>query len=155
LVFEVAGSLGDFYSQVGRINGLEFLLEDDAEFEPDDDFYLVQTKKGEQVRSDEPFGGRLYLAMPDMRALREILRLWDLYSRGQAMPWGFAPWSTLFDRLRDLRVSGPQDRVLPETLEFALRLSCGSTSARTDETVRFVMSKDRCENLVVMWSHRR
>jgi hypothetical protein len=118
LVFELAGSLSDFYSQVGRIKGLEFLLEDDAEFEPDDDFYVLQTKKGEQVRSEKPVGGRLYLAMPDMLALREILRLWNLYSRGQAMPRGFTSWGTLFDLLHDLRPWGPQDRVLPEVLEF-------------------------------------
>ena len=118
LVFEVAGSLGDFYSQVGRIEGLEFLLEDDIDIEPTDDFYEFQQRRGEQVRSDNPVGGRLYMAMPDMRALREILRLWDIYRRGQAMPYGFAPWRTLFEMLNDLRAWGPQDRVLPETLAY-------------------------------------
>jgi len=140
LVFEVAGSLGDFYSQVGRIQGLEFLLEDDAEIEPDDDFYSLQTKKGEQVRSDKPVGGRLYMAMPDIRALKEILRLWDRYRQGQAMPWGFAPWGTLFDMLRDLRAWGPQDRVLPETLEYWRE----RIAERPDDPVRFE---------VEMWFH--
>jgi hypothetical protein len=142
LVFEVAGSLGDFYSQVGRIRGLEFLLEDDAEFDPNDDFHVLQTKKGEQVRTDKPVGGRLYMAMPDLRALQEILRLWDLYRRGQPLPRGFAPWGTLFDMLNDLRAWGPQDRVLPETLDFWK----DRIEERPDEPVRFEIE---------MWFHER
>jgi hypothetical protein len=133
LVLEVAGSLGDFYSQVGRIGGLEFLLEDEAEFEPSDDFYMIQTQRGEQVRADKPVGGRLYMAMPDMRALREILSLWDRYHQGQGMPFGFAPWRNLFDMLSDLRAWGPQDRVLPETLEFWRE----RIADRPDDPVRF------------------
>ena len=133
LVFEVAGSLGDFYSQVGRIQGLEFLLEDDVQIEPDDDFYVLQTRRGEQIRADQPVGGRLYMAMPDLRALQEILRLWDIYRQGQPMPRGFAPWRTLFDMLSDLRAWGPQDRVLSETLEFWRH----RIAERPDEPVRF------------------
>lgn len=140
LVFEVAGSLSDFYSQVGRIQGLEFLLEDDADIEPNDDFYTLQTKNGEQVRGDKPIGGRLYMAMPDMQALREILSLWDRYRQGQRMPFGFAPWRDLFDMLSDLRAWGPHDRVLPETLEYWRE----RVASRPDEPVRFE---------VEMWFH--
>ena len=142
LVFEVAGSLGDFYGQVGRIAGLEFLLEDDADIEPSDDFHEVQTKKGEQVRSESPVGGRLYMAMPDMRALREILSLWDRYRQGQPMPHGLAPWRTLFDMLSDLRAWGPQDRVLPEMLAYWR----SRIADRPDDPVRFE---------VEMWFHER
>jgi hypothetical protein len=133
IVFEVAGSLGDFYSQVGRIEGLEFLLEDDVELPSNDDFHIVRTRRGEQARSDEPIGGRLYMAMPDLRALQEILRLWDIYCRGAAMPRGFAPWKTLFDLLRDVRAWGPADRVLPETLDYWHE----RIEARPEEPVRF------------------
>ncbi len=142
LVFEVAGSLGDFYSQVGRIRGLEFLLEDDADLEPNDDFHTLQTKQGEQVRTEKPVGGRLYMAMPDMQALREILSLWDRYRQGQDMPRGFAPWRTLFDMLSDLRAWGPQDRVLPETLAYWKE----RIADRPDDPVRFE---------VEMWFHER
>ena len=133
IVFEVAGSLGDFYSQAGRIQGLEFLLEDDVELPPDDDFHIVKSKKGEQIRSGELIGGRLYMAMPDLRALREILRLWDIYRGGGAMPWGFGPWTTLFDLLRDLRAWGPADRLPPETLDYWRE----RIEARPAEPVRF------------------
>jgi hypothetical protein len=129
LVFEVAGSLSDFYSQVQRIPGLEFLLQENVDFEPSDDFHLVQKRRGETLRSDAPFGGRLYMAMPDLRALRQILSLWDRHQAGQQMPSGFAPWGRLFELLIDLRAWGPQDRVLPETLEYwRQRLQSNPTS---------------------------
>ena len=118
IVFEVAGSLSDFYSQAGRINGLEFLLEDEVDIAPDDDFYEIQTRRHQRVRSGNDISGRLYMAMPDLRALQEILRLWDLYRQGLRLPRGFQSWTTLFDLLKDVRAWGPADRVLPETLEF-------------------------------------
>jgi len=133
IVFEVAGSLQDFYNQASRIAGLEFLVEDDVEVPPDDDFHIVETKEGEQLRSDQAVGGRLYMAMPDLRALREILRLWDIHQTGSRMAWGFGPWSTLFDLLRDVRAWGPTDRVLPETLQYWRE----RIEARPDEPVRF------------------
>lgn len=118
IVFEVAGSLADFYSQASRIAGLEFLLEDDTEIEPDDDFYGTKTVKGVTLRQDAPLGGRLYMAMPDLRALKEILKLWDLHRKNRPMPHGFSQWNTLFDLLHDVRAWGPADRVLPETLAY-------------------------------------
>ncbi|MBG0796806.1 S8 family peptidase [Methylocystis sp. L43] len=142
IVFEVAGSLGDFYSQAGRITGLEFLLEDDVELSPDDNFHIVETKQGAKVRRDESIGGRLYMAMPDLRALQEILRLWEIYSSGQSMPWGFSPWKTLFDLLRDVRAWGPTDRVLPETLNYWRK----RIKARPEEPVRFE---------VELWFHKQ
>ncbi len=133
IVFEVAGSLADFYSQAGRIVGLEFLLEDEVLFPPDDDFYVIETRRGQSRRSDKEVGGRLYMAMPDLRALRDILRLWDIYTRGGEMPRDFAPWKTLFDLLRDVRAWGPADRVLPETVAFWRQ----RIEERPDEPVRF------------------
>lgn len=61
IVFEVAGSLTQFYQEANRI-GLEFLGDDEFVFEPDEDFR----------RSDRPekqIAGRIYLAMPNLEAL--------------------------------------------------------------------------------------
>ena len=83
LVFEVAGSISDFYQLVTRIQGLEFLADEEAEFDPDEDLFEVDTRRGRegQPREERRVGGRLYLAMPDVRALRELLRLWNLWHR--------------------------------------------------------------------------
>ncbi len=88
LVFEIAGSIGDFYQLVTRIQGLEFLADEETTFDPDEDFFEVDTRKGRQgqPRKDKPVGGRLYLAMPDVRALRELLRLWDIWQSERDLP---------------------------------------------------------------------
>ena len=59
LVFEIIGTVDNFYAAVSRVEGLEWIF--DAEFnniEPDDDFYQIDYKTGE--RSDKMLNGRLY-----------------------------------------------------------------------------------------------
>ena len=56
--------------------------------------------------------------MPDTRALRELLRLWDLYQAGRPAARGFAPWYNLFGQLRALRAWGPIDRIPEETIDY-------------------------------------
>lgn len=110
LVFEVAGQLKDFYGQAQAL-GLEYLGDYEEEFAPGDDFY--DTKKPEKAIS-----GRIYLAMPDVRALQQMLGLWRRYQRGENMPRGKSEWRELFSLLMDVRPWGPQDRVPPETIDY-------------------------------------
>ena len=120
LVLEVAGGIDDFYKAARRIQGLEFLGDEETEFEPDADFAVRDTRRDRegQVLDDKWVSGRLYLAMPDTRALRELVWLWDRYADGQRAPRGFAPWFDLFGRLRQLRAWGPPDRVPESTIEW-------------------------------------
>jgi len=125
IVFEVAGSLIDFYKHAADI-GLEFLADDEMEFAPDQDF---------QVKGDpeDAVSGRIYLAMPDVEALRQLVRLWQRYISGRRMADGFGLWSKLFGLLKDVRPWGPQDRLSPDTLEYwSQRLQ-----ENPDEPVRF------------------
>ena len=120
LVFEVAGSIKDFYQLVTRIRGLEFLADEETAFGPDEDFFEVDTRKDRkgQPRKDKPVGGRLYLAMPDVRALRELLRLWDIWQSEGALPRGHTSWRDIFTSLRNVRAWGPVDRIADETIAF-------------------------------------
>ena len=120
LVFEVAGSIRDFYRLVTRIQGLEFLADEEAVFDPDEDLFEVDTRQDRrgQPRRDKPVGGRLYLAMPDIRALRELLRLWDTWRSERELPHGHTPWRDIFARLRDVRPWGLADRITDETIVF-------------------------------------
>ena len=110
IVFEVAGQLKDFYTQAHEL-GLEYLGDYEDEFAPSDDFYLTE-------KPEKAIAGRIYLAMPDVRALQELLGLWRRYQRGENMPRGKSEWRELFSLLIDVRPWGPQDRVPPETIEF-------------------------------------
>ena len=89
IVFEVEGSLGkDFYDQARSI-GLEYLGDFEEEFDPSDDFFIEETP-------DQKLSGRIYLAMPDVQALRELLSLWERYKQNKRMPKGRSEWRVLF-----------------------------------------------------------
>jgi hypothetical protein len=120
IVFEVAGSIDDFYRAVRQIRGLEFLADEETAFEPDDDFALVDTRKGREGadRTDKAVGGRVYLAMPDLTALHQLVRLWEDWEAGRSMDRGFAPFARMFEHLRTLRPWGPQDRIPDDTIAF-------------------------------------
>lgn len=109
IVMEIAGSLVDFHKAVSRIPGLDFLLDEDFSFAPDDDFSAVD-KHGEPI-PDRAVPARRYIAMPTIGALSELLGLYERWQREERLPRGFTPWRDLFDQLRTLRAWGPEDRV--------------------------------------------
>lgn len=110
IVFEVAGQLTDFYAQASAL-GLDYLGDFEDEIEPSADFY-------DRDKPEKRISGRIYLAMPDVQALRELLGLWQRYQDGKRMPDGRGPWRELFSLLVSVRPWGPQDRVPPETISF-------------------------------------
>ena len=92
-------------------------------------------ERGEKAkdRADKPVVDRLYLAMPDTRALQELLRLWDRYQSGEQAVQGFGPWFDLFNRLRQLRAWGPPDRVPDNTISWlAGELEAGTDPIRVE-----------------------
>lgn len=135
IVFEVAGSIGDFSAAVDKIGGLDFLLDEELLLEPDEDFGVAETRKGKEpgIRDDKLIAGRLYMAMPDVQALRHLLSLWRRYQDGESAPRGFKPWFDVFDHLHDLRAWGPRDRVPDETIAY---LEEELAAADTDALVR-------------------
>jgi hypothetical protein len=113
LVFEVAGTLTDFYSAVRSIKGLEFLGEEEDEIASDEYFFVVD--KGEPKLS-KAVPIRLYFTIPDSEALRELVRLWELFKAGQPMGPGKAEWKKVFMHLADVHPWGPKDRLTKETM---------------------------------------
>jgi hypothetical protein len=108
IVFEVEGSLKDFYEQARSI-GLEYLGDFEEEFDPSDDFFVEE-------KPDQKLSGRIYLAMPDVQALRELLSLWERYKQNNRMPKGRSEWRVLFSQLIDVRPWGPQDRITSDAI---------------------------------------
>ena len=136
IVFEVAGSIADFAAACARVPGLECLVEREFEFEPDEDFWVVDTRRGRerQPRDDKHVGGRVYAAMPDLRALRDLLSLWRRYQDQTAAGRGRKVWFDLFERLRDLRPWGPEDRISEDALtDFRMDLEQAPGSTATVE----------------------
>jgi hypothetical protein len=120
IVFEIGGTVANFLNALSKIDGLEFMSEYDIDFEPDEDFAVVDGRSGREghVRTDKAVPGRFYLALPDMRALAQLLGLWDRWNNDEPLGRGYAPFGHLFSQLRDLRPWGPQDRIPGETIAF-------------------------------------
>ena len=109
IVFEIAGTITDFFEAAARVPGLEFMAEFESEFAGDERFAVLDTRRRRegQDRADRVVSGRLYLALPDARALDELVRLWERWEAGQPLGRGYAPFGHLFQQLRTLRVWGP------------------------------------------------
>src|SRR5580704_1972817 len=100
IVFEIAGTVQNFLNALAKVRGLEFMAEYATEFTADENFAVIDDRKASkgQDRTDQAVPGRLYLAMPDMRALAELLSLWDRWERGEALGTGYAPFAHLFEQ---------------------------------------------------------
>jgi Subtilase family len=112
-VFEVTGTLTDFYRALGSIPGLELLGEEDGELAADDDFAIVE--KGKR-KTEKSVPVRLYFTIPDTQALRELVRLWQLFKAEQPLGYGKNQWKNVFGHLADVRPWGPKDRLTEETI---------------------------------------
>lgn len=146
LVFEVAGSVDKIADAVNRIPGLEFLGDEEMEFEADDDFAVRDTRIGRQgeTRGDRPVGGRLYLTMPDTTALQQLLSLWNRHQEGLAAAPGYAPWFNLFNQLRELRAWGPQDRISEDMVAYVNeRLEQGVDMVRMEAELWIHLDQER------------
>lgn len=110
IVFEVEGSVEDFYRQA-RDLGLDYLGDFEEEIPPSKEFYNAKAR-------DSSMSGRIYLAMPDVQALQELLSRWRNYKTRKQMPKGQGPWGDLFKRLIDVRPWRPQDRIEEEAVRY-------------------------------------
>jgi len=112
LVLETVGSIKDFINAVRHIEGLEWMAELEAEFEPDEDFF--QEKKPEKL-----LGGRLYLIMSNQQALNSLLSLWNQYLADPQIRFqrGQNKWKSLFQHLRDIRSWDWADRLRDTGIE--------------------------------------
>jgi len=111
LVFEVAGSIDNFANQATQL-GFEFLGEIDTEIDPDENFYFEKKK-------DKAVNATLYLMMPDLRAMQQLLSLWTKYEKGQEFVLGEGKWRLLFEQLNDIRPWGPSDRMTDNFQTYA------------------------------------
>lgn len=120
IVFEIAGSVGDFVKAVAKVQGLEFMAEYETEEAPDELFAVEDKRKGRkgEARDDKAVPGRFYLAMPDIGAFKEFLSLWERWSRGERLGTGYTPFEHVFAQLRVLRPWGAEDRILDETITY-------------------------------------
>jgi len=106
LVLETVGSIKDFINAVRRIEGLEWMAEQESEFEPDEDFFFEE-------ETEKALGGRLYLVLTNQQALHSLQSLWNQYKADPLIRFqhGQNKWKSLFNQLRDIRPWDWADRL--------------------------------------------
>lgn len=152
LVFEVVGNVDALGRAVSNLPGLEYFGDEALEFEPDEDFAEADNRQGRegQSRLDRPVRGRLYLTMPDTRALQELLGLWNRHQRGLDPGYGNQPWFDLFDQLHRMRAWGPEDRLPNDTVKYLKkRLEDSSDEVRLEVELWWRGSAGRAQSRFV------
>jgi hypothetical protein len=114
LVMETAIDFGEFHKAVSKIDGFEWITEEElSDILPDEDFYYAKdpTKK---------LGGRCYLIMSNFKGQEQLLSLWKKFSENPDSPkieHRFMKWKKVFKLLKEIRPWGPRDRLLDTGLE--------------------------------------
>ena len=112
LVFEIIGTVDNFYTAVKNTDGLEWIFDSEVEpFNPDDDFYQVDKGSGERV--DDSLNGKLYCIMSNQKAMAQLLSLWQRYQNGESDVFkrGFAGLRDIFTNIKDIRKWDAIDRI--------------------------------------------
>lgn len=127
LVFEIIGTVDNFYTAVRHTEGLEWIFDCESDpFEPDDDFYQIDRDTGERI--DDSLNGKLYCVMSNQQAMSQLLSLWQRHQNGETDVFkrGFAGLRDVFTHIRGIRKWDARDRIAEthaaeywrESLEF-------------------------------------
>lgn len=118
-VFEVSNSIDAFRRVLEGESGFEYLTSAKTSFEPDDRFSLIDQRKLSVGldRVDKPVPGTLYYAVPDRKALVQLVSLWKRWESGESLGREWAGFKNLFANLKNLRPWGPEDRITTSSLE--------------------------------------
>lgn len=146
IVLEIAGEIDEFRQAIGRVDGLEFLVEELEDKVDPDEFAAI-----DQHGNRRPYARQLFLVASDQTAWQQILRLWDLYQKGEDLPRGLTPFRHLFALLREVRPWDDRDRLErtgsldtwarelanldDEIVDFEVELWLRSDAQRRDRTV--------------------
>jgi len=134
IVFELAQSKQEFKRAAEKL-GLTWVDEADFHYSGNDDFH-------DREKPEKLMEGRLYLTVPNQRAITELLRLWTLYTSEKGLPRGYGDWNKLFSHLIDIRSWGAQDRLTTEAKNFIAGLN-GVAEEKVNFEVELVFHGDK------------
>ena len=107
LVFEVVGSVDNFYTAVKNSEGLEWLFDKESfEIEPDEDFYIDKDKT-------KNLSGKVYCVMSNQEAMEQMLSCWKRFNDGESDVFarGFAGLRDIFVNIKQIRTWTCEDRI--------------------------------------------
>ena len=107
LVFEVVGSVDNFYTAVKNSEGLEWIFDKESfEIEPDEDFYIDKDKT-------QNLSGKVYCVMSNQEAMEQMLSCWKRFNDGESDVFarGFAGLRDIFVNIKQIRTWTSEDRI--------------------------------------------
>lgn len=107
LVFEIVGSVDDFYRAVNKSEGMEWLFDKESfAIEPDEDFY------DEKDRS-KSLSGKVYCIMSNQEAMEQMISCWERYRDGESDVFarGYAGLKNIFVHIKGIRTWNASDRI--------------------------------------------
>jgi hypothetical protein len=127
LVFEIKGSIDEFYKAVEKTEGMEFLGESYIDDVDPDEHFLFQQKEGDEIIDlERKVPLRLFLTINNYTALNELKTYWLKYKSGEIFDKGTTKFRILFEQLNDIRNYSVKDRYqdtgIIEYFEERLRL---------------------------------
>lgn len=106
LVLEIAGSLEEFRMVVEQVEGMEYLFDEETEFQPAHGF-----KNKDERKETEPVTGLLYLIATNQTALRQLKDAWEHKKNGTRLRGLVSRLGAILDRVVDIRPWGVEDRL--------------------------------------------
>jgi hypothetical protein len=124
VVFEVLDSTTDLDDALRRA-GLEPLIEAEDEI-PDELLGEDFARLRPVTPTTGPVKRFLHASMANERAVAQLLALWRSWKSGARMTAGYGPFREVFEKLLDVRVWGPVDRIRTTGLADFLREALGA-----------------------------
>ena len=107
LVFEVVGSVDNFYKAVNKSEGLEWLFDKESfDITPNDDFYYDDDK-------DKSISGKVYCIMSNQEAMEQMISCWKRFKDGESDVFarGYAGLKNIFVNIKGIRTWNAIDRI--------------------------------------------
>lgn len=107
LVFEVVGSVNDFYTAVNKSEGLEWLFDKESfDITPDEDFYYDEDR-------NKSIAGKVYCIMSNQEAMEQMLSCWKRFNDGESDVFarGYAGLRNIFVNIKGIRTWNAVDRI--------------------------------------------
>lgn len=109
VVLELANSVYEFYKEVAKIDGLEFLAEFDNQGFEDEVPEEISSHKDKTSKDNRS----IYFVMSNRCALEQLIRLFHQWKEDPSFEFerGLTKFRDLFQELEDIRQWGPEDRL--------------------------------------------
>lgn len=109
LVFEIAGSIDEFFKAVERTPGLEYLLEFQSDFLDDGSGYYLRDNDGKVI--EKRIEKRIFVSLTNKKGIDQLLLYWKAYKYGKNFVTGTTKFKHLFNQLIEIRPYSLFDRL--------------------------------------------